>query len=288
MAKNVDQAFDILIAGLTPSEAETSSAESHRASIKACLENNFDLISMFRSGSFGHGTSIRGHSDVDYFANIPANRLSNNSSNSLQEVKKALQIRFPTTPITVRSPVVVVPFGNGAGERHEIAPSYQNGSQNGYYKYGIPNRADGWMESSPNAHAAWVNSINDKLNKKAKQLIRLVKYWNIMNNGGIRSFYLELRTAEFANSETSILYRFDVKSVFLTLINKNLAGMQDPMGISGLIQPCTDAMKSSAISKLNTAYTRAQNALDAENSGNVPLAFAWWDKVFNGKFPAYN
>lgn len=287
MAKNVDEAFEILIGRLKPSETETTSAASHRASIEACLKNKFDMTSMFRSGSFGHGTSISGYSDVDYFANIPSKKIWPSSNYSLQQVKSALQERFSLTSITVRSPVIIIPFGSNGGEHHEIAPAWNNGTKNGYNIYSIPDRADGWMDASPNAHNAWVNMINDKHSKKVKQLIRLVKYWNFMNDGRIRSFYLELRTAEFANSEKSILYRYDVKSVFATLISSGLAGMQDPQGISGLVQPCTDAVKPSALSKLNTAYTRANNALEAERAGKTSDAFAWWDKVFNGQFPAY-
>ena len=287
MARTVDEAFTLLVDRLKPSETETAKAAAHRASIEACLRSNFALTSMFRSGSFGHGTSVSGVSDVDYFARIPAQNLWQNSNYSLQQVKTALQARFPTTSIVVRSPVVVIPFGNEGGERHEIAPAYLNGTRNGYDAYAIPDRAGGWMDASPIAHNKWVNAINDKHNKKVKQLIRLVKYWNIMNDGGVRSFYLELRTAEFSHSQSSIIYRYDVSSVFATLINKNLAGMQDPQGISGLVQPCTEAVKASALSKLNTASTRASNALAAERSGTISDAFGWWNKVFNGTFPAY-
>ena len=246
------------------------------------------MTSMFRSGSFGHGTSVSGYSDIDYFAVIPSGNLWKSSDYSLQKVKDALKDRFPsTTGISVRSPVVVVPFGGGAvGERHEIAPAYANGTKNGYSVYGIPNRADGWMDASPTAHNAWVNEINDKLGKKVKQLIRLVKYWNHLNGSEIRSFYLELRATEFAYTQSSILYKYDVKSVFAALVNKDLAAMQDPQGISGLVYPCSDAIKSNALSKANTALTRAQKAIDAEKDGKIDDAFYWWGMVFNNKFPS--
>jgi Second Messenger Oligonucleotide or Dinucleotide Synthetase domain len=288
MAKNIDDAFDTLIGWLKPTESESAAAKSHRESISTRLVNDFSMTSMPRTGSFGHGTSISGYSDIDYFAVIPSDKLYKSSAYALQKVKDSLKIRFPNTDIVIRSPAIVVPFGADANETHEITPAYANGSSNGYNIYGIPDRNDGWMNASPLAHNAWVNAINDKHTKKVKQLIRLVKYWNIMNGGGIRSFYLELRSAEFANSESSILYRYDVKSVFGSLVAKNLAGMQDPQGISGLVQPCSEAVKPSALSKLNTALTRANNALEAEKAGRISEAFGYWDKVFNGKFPAYS
>ena len=135
MAKNIDEAFDILIERLKPSESETTSAASHRASIEGCLRSRFELTSMFRSGSFGHGTSLRGFSDVDYFAVIPRSKIWASSSYSLHQVKNTLQERFPLTAITVRSPVIIIPFGSNGGERHEIAPAWPNGTNNGYNVY---------------------------------------------------------------------------------------------------------------------------------------------------------
>ncbi|MCK4603193.1 MAG: hypothetical protein KAU41_00670 [Deltaproteobacteria bacterium] len=48
-----------------------------------------------------------------------------------------------------------------------------------------------------------------------------------------------------------------------------------------------DAKKEAASSKLNTAFTRAQKARDAEHVKNTEDAFYWWDKVFAGNFPNY-
>lgn len=68
MAKTVDAAFEQIIDSLKPSDTETAAAASHRQSIFDCLKANHSLKAMFKSGSFGHGTSVRGYSDVDYFA----------------------------------------------------------------------------------------------------------------------------------------------------------------------------------------------------------------------------
>jgi len=288
MAKTIPEAFDILIERLKPSESETASAATHRGSIESRLTTDFGMQRIFRSGSFGHGTSVKGYSDLDYFAVIPAANLWASSTYTLQKVKDSMQARFPATSVTVRTPAVVVPFGGGgAGERHEIIPSYADGSKNGYSLYAIPDRANGWMHSAPGAHAAWVNAINEKHAKKVKQLIRLVKYWNYIHSVGIRSFYVEMRTAEYASSETSILYNHDVKRALNHMLSKSLAAMQDPQGLVGYFHPCSDAVKVGALSKLETAVTRAQKAIDAESAGKTADAFYWWNLMFDGNFPAY-
>lgn len=110
------------IVGFTPTGGESEAAKSHRASIEACLKKNFEIIRFFRTGSFGNGTSIRGYSDVDYFASIPTKNLKQNSDATLRAVRDALDARFPNTDVAVRTPAVLVPFGMDTSESTEVVP----------------------------------------------------------------------------------------------------------------------------------------------------------------------
>lgn len=287
MPTTVPAAFDMLHTWLVPTASETQTAASHRASIEACLKSNFGMTSFFRSGSFGHGTSIRTVSDVDYMAVIPAGNLADNSSTALENVKAALAKRFPNTSVHIRNPAVVVPFGSGPAERHEITPGYYIEKVDGYNVYGISNRTGGWMRTSPSAHGAWINDINDNLSKKLKPLIRFMKLWNFKRSGRIRSFYLELRTGEYASGENTIVYSIDMLATLRHLRNKGLAQMQDPMKITGYISPCTDTAKQDALSRIDTAIGRAEKAREAESDGRISQAFEYWKLVFDGYFPEY-
>ena len=62
------------------------------------------------------------------------------------------------------------------------------------------------MKSSPKAHTDYVKQEDERLKGKLKPLIRLLKAWKFYNNVPIRSFYLELRAAKYAESEKSIVY----------------------------------------------------------------------------------
>ncbi|MCJ2127587.1 SMODS domain-containing nucleotidyltransferase [Methylobacterium sp. E-045] len=287
MAKTVDGAFEVFASWLKATTTETAKAATHRRSIQGRLTTDFDLKNMFRSGSFGHDTGVSGYSDIDYFAVIPENKLKQKSGITLREVKESLQKRFPFTEIVVRSPAVIIPFGNSPSEKHEIVPADYVKVQDGHRIYDIPDRYDGWMRSSPAAHNKWVTDHHQRLNNKLKPLIRMIKSWNYYKDGGIRSFYLELRTTEYAKGESTIVYKFDVMRTLRHLHKKELAAMQDPKGISGYIHPCTAAVKPAALSKVETALTRAEKAMEAENKGNISDAFYWWNMVFSGKFPSY-
>ena len=287
--RTVNQGFTDFLSTLTPSSGESTAAQNHRASIKACLESNFSMTRFFRTGSFGNGTSISGHSDVDYFAEIPASNLKANSTLALREVRDALDNRFPNTGVRVSCPAVVVPFGTDDKESTEVTPAdYIEINEDGYTIYKIPDCSDGWMRSSPDAHNAYVREVNGDLGYKVKPLIRFIKAWKYYRNVPISSFYLELRVTKYAEDESSIDYAEDVKGVFSYLDNIDLVRMRDPMGVSGYISPCpTDAKLEDAKSKLSTALTRAQYACDAEDKGKIEEAFGWWDRLYNYKFPSY-
>lgn len=288
MATSVDAAFEILTSNLVPSSGETASAASHRQSVYNKLNRDLGVQAFFRTGSTGNATGVRFWSDVDYFACIPIQNQRNDSNYMLQIVRGVLLDRFPTTDIHIRTPAVVCNFGTDGAERVEVVPAYYNGQKDGIDVYKIPLVGGGWIQSSPRLHNSYVSTINNDLNFKLKPLIRLLKAIKYYNNIPISSFYLELRIAKWAAAETSIIYRYDVTSMLRQLVNCDLAQMIDPMGISGYVPGCnTEIQKQDALSKLNTALTRASNALEAEKAGKVADAFYWWNKVFNERFPVY-
>ena len=288
--RSITAGFEDFHSRLTPSDGESTAASAHRESIKGCIERNFGLNRFFRSGSFGSGTSISGYSDVDYIASVPRKSLKNNSSATLRQFREAFEATFPRTGIYVDSPAVVLPFGTDKKETTEVVPAdFITNTHDGFAIYDIADSHGEWMRSSPEAHNAYVTNLNKDKNYKVKPLIRFLKAWKFYNNVPISSFYLEMRAAKYASNETTIVYDIDVKNLFKLLYDNDLAKLQDPTGIAGYIEPCrTDAAHKDALSKIKTAYTRADNARTAEYNGNTALAFAWWDKLYDGHFPGYN
>lgn len=289
MAKTVDEGFRTFHSWLTPTATETVAAKSHRASIEACLKSHFEITRFFRTGSYGNGTSIRNYSDVDYFASIPNRHLTRNSNSTLKKVWQAVDDRFPDTGVGIRTPVISIPFGENGSESTDVVPAeYLRKDENGYLIYDIPDRSGGWMETSPDAHTAYVSDINDVLNRKVKPLIRFMKAWKYYKNVQMYSFYLEMKIARYAYGERSIIYSIDLPSIFGMLAREELSAMQDPTGISGYIYPCfTDAMKEDALSKIETALSRAEKAREAEDNEKIEDAFYWWDLLFDSAFPSY-
>jgi len=288
MPRTVDEGFAEFLSHLKSTTIETSTAKSHRESIENCLKSNFGLQRFIRIGSFGNGTNISGYSDVDYLACLPTNQLTQNSIYSLGKVRNVLHSRFPASGVRVNSPAICISFGVYVSETTEIVPADYIRTESSFKVYEIADGQGGWMQASPDAHNAYVASVDSKLNKKVKPLIKLVKAWKYYQGVPISSFYLEMWVAKYANEEAAILYDFDLQQVLRKMADSGLAKMHDPMGFSGYISPCnTEAQKHQAISKLETAATRAGKAFASVSEGDIRSAFEWWDILYNYNFPSY-
>ena len=288
MPRTIEEGFNEFLTKLTPTNAETAAAKSHRASIESCLKTYYGLNRFFRIGSFGNGTSISGYSDIDYLASIPTNSLKANSAYSLKLIRDTLDARFPYTGVKVSSPAIVLPFGTVRSETTEVVPGDFIKKDGSFYAYDIADGDGGWMRASPDAHIAYVRSIDESLYRRVKPLIRLVKAWKYFRDVPISSFYLELRVTKYASEEKSIIYDIDLKNVLCMLRRIGLANIQDPMGVSGYISACkTTVQLEDALSKLDTAAIRAEKAREASVAKRFYEAFEYWRLLYNNQFPTY-
>ncbi len=286
MATTVEEGFRTFLSRLTPTSGQVAAAAKHRATVESALAAQMTVRRFFQTGSFSNGTGVRSYSDVDYFASL-ADR-PGSSTTALNRVRDVLAARFRQTPVHVRRPAVVVEFGTDGSEKYEVVPAYLKSGSADQRVYDIPGPNGGWIEAAPDAHLAYVRAVDEKHGRKAKPLVRFLKAWKYYRNVPISSFYLEMRTAAYANGEHWIGYGIDVPRIFNELQRVKLAPMNDPKGLVGRITGCeTQAQIDEAWSKLGTAVTRANNARAAEEAGDIKGSFYWWDMVFDGHFPAY-
>lgn len=287
MPTSVESAYAAFLTTLRSSAKEVRSASSHRSSIDAVLRSKFGMTDFFRSGSFGRATSISGHSDADYFAVVPRDRVSVISSTVLAHVATALRERYPQTPnIRVDSPGVRLPFGIDEDELTEVIPAIHVGTYSGYRVFDIPDGADSWMKSSPDYAKATTQAMDDRFGGKFKPLVRFVKAWKFYRDVPISSFYLEAVAMSFMSTEQALIYDIDVKNVLQKLWDSQLRPITNP-GVGGLIFACkTDSQLQLALQRLGIALSWAQEAV-ANREANARQAIDRWSHVFNHNFPSY-
>lgn len=287
--KTLDQGFREFGLQLTTPERESAAAKSHRASIKDCLEENFGLQEFFQSGSFGNGTNVPVHSDVDRFAVIPQENLPVNASAALRKVSIALRRRFRTTlGIRVQRPAVVVPFGVDGLETTEIIPAFFVGTHDGEKVYKIPSPDGGseWIFSAPKGLRNYINEIDATYDNKLKPLVRFVKSWKYHRKVPIQSVYLELTCAAVANLIGLSTPSIDIARVLHLLRTNKLAAVHSPLGIGDPVMgPNTRGQREDALSKASGGARIATRAVTAELEWRIKPAFIVWKQLFGQRFP---
>ncbi len=282
---SLQNVFEDFNSSLIPTELEKEKAATNKSYVLQRLASDFGTTELLSSGSYGHGTNVRGYSDIDYFAVTPGANLKKNSYTSLGDFKASLQKTFAQTTIGIRDPAVSVQFSTYGLSKHEIIPAFHVESKDGYRVFGISDRESGWMRSTPTGHGNWVTQQNTRLNGRLKKLIRILKAWNYFKSAGIRSFYLEMRATERMLKESIIFYSIDLLSVFRYFRAIELADMNDPIGTGSRIAACSIAQKATSLSRIETAIRIAEAARKFESDGRITEAYNQWNQLFDFKLP---
>lgn len=265
-----------LLTKYTPSSTYFDAARSHRAQVEGRLDYDFGVKEMFETGSLKHGTGVWAYSDADYLVCLKGEKPLTGTS-ALNKVRNSLGLRFPTTEVKVRTPAVRCDFAAGK-EKVEVVPAYT--ADSGYW---IPDPVSGgWMRTHPKDHNTYVNTANKKHSGGAKKLARLAKVWKYKRSVPISSCYLEMRAARYADSQTSWYLPIDLHEFLKHLKTVNLAAMNDPTGLGSRFTACSsESNRIDAVSKLDTAITRASKARQYDKDDLDDLAVSQLQLLFN-------
>jgi hypothetical protein len=280
-----DPTLEAFATSLAPPAYDRTEASARRAVVQDALRRSTLMVtSMFESGSWSHGTAIRAKSDVDYMAVASGSRPLYPSS-ALTAAKNAISgCDWKITSVAVSSPVVQVQYYTPPN--FEVAPAWYKGATAGWDVYWIGGRGDEWVESAPSAHLDYVNRQNDRLTKKLKPLVRLLKAWKYHVGAPVSSFYLEMRAAEHASGEQLIIYEIDLPSVMRKIANASARDMNDPAHIVGRIPACSsDERRRTTIRLLNSAAASLDKAESARKRGDQAEYWIAMRDVFGEDYP---
>lgn len=257
----------------TPTPTQFDGARSHRAAIEARLDAHLGVHEMFEIGSLRHGTGVWLYSDADYLVSLKGTR-PESPWTMLNKVKEQLQTRFPSTTIVTRRPAVVCKFADGDVE---VVPGYP--ATDGYH---IANPADSWMLSHPKEHNKYVTEVNKKHSGAVKKLVRQIKVWKYKRNVPVSSCYLEMRTTRHMEGEAAYSPIWDLYLSLKKIRDANLAAMNDPTGLGSRFGSCSsEGSRMDAMSKLNTAVSRALKAKDYDSADSEAKAIEQLKLLFN-------
>jgi len=280
-----DPTLELFANGLAPAPYDRTEASTRRSVVESAMRrSSLGVSSMFESGSWSHGTAIKAKSDVDYMA-VATSVRPTRSSSALTAAKSAIEgCDWKITSVRVSSPVVQVIYYTPPN--FEIAPAWYKGKTSGYDVYWIAGRGDEWVESAPAAHLDYVNRQNERLARKVKPLVRLIKAWKYNVGAPVSSFYLEMRTAEHCAGESVIIYDIDLRSVMRKIANAEARDMNDPARIVGRIPACSsDEKRRETLRRLNSAISSLDAAAAARERGDRSAYWQAMYSVFGSDYP---
>lgn len=182
--RTVSDAFKTLIERIQPLQSEVDARDRHRATIKQALEAQFSAFNRLEVfGSHNRGSAIRSYSDVDYLAVLGKEDIAWGSgvvasSTTLNSVKKAIEVRFPSTSVRIRGCAVIVEFTDGAVD---VVPGVWNGTApgSGHPVFAIPDGTGDWRGSSPQAHKKYLADGNASSGSHLFYTAQLLKLWRV-------------------------------------------------------------------------------------------------------------
>ena len=240
-------------------------------------------------GSHSRGTAIAVHSHLDFLVLLPsdwgtcdANRASpltiiQRMIESMTQLRLALEVRRDGRGVALY-------FKRGTFAV-DVVPGFLIRVSDSYPVYLVPGEDNRWIEAAPERHNALFARSNAECGTKLQAISRLVKAWRFAGSPPfeISSLYVDmmLATSDIAAGVKS--YGQSLSDFFKALVERELRGLSDPAGVSGVI------VASSSMAALERLYdaakaaaAHAQAALDAQLRGDNAEANHQWETIFRG------
>lgn len=275
------------VQGLQPIESELIAARRHIATIAARLEATFGLPSIKRIGSHVRGTAIATFSDVDVLAVLPrteaqwGGRLVSSDS-YIRRVAADLQDRYTSTSVRRDGQAVVLNFKGGA-HSVDVVPGFYRRFDRGRPVFAIPGANGDWLETSPEQHNLYFRRADERSGGKLRRVSQLTKGWRFARSPpyALSSFYTDLLLATSDIASGVKTYSECLRDFFRELVRREVRGLQDPIGIAGLVvASASEAALDRTFSAALAARDRANEAVYAESRKDFAEARRLWGLVF--------
>lgn len=287
MAKTILESFRELKAKLEITELQQSTVSTRQQNVRKAVENEFDVLDSFLTGSYSRHTMIAPlkEADIDVFVVLDRSyHREDGQANLLDKLKRVLKKTYPNTPdISRNGQAVTIQFTDFVVD---VVPAfYRKGG--GYL---IPNSVgQTWIATDPQKHIAIMSSANKAHNGDLVPLIKMIKAWNRNIDRYFNSFHLEVLALQILEGVTISDFPSGMRYFFdkgRNLISKKNPDPASYGGDVGYYLNTQDKINS-AISKFTTAYNRALKAEKYESGSNAALAIEEWKKIFGNYLPSY-
>lgn len=288
---SVKARFSQFLDNIRLTDTQITSGVSCKESVIRCLNAAYYGISSASAnslsvGSWGKFTRIRPPRDVDVLFRLPdevyhrfQQRTGNKQSQILQEVKRHLERTYPSTNIRGDGPIVLVPF---SAFNVEVIPAFRLTS--GQHYVCMTDNGGRYKTADYDAEIKHIADSDTETDKKARELIRMMKCWQGYCDVNIKSFWIELTAVSFLSqwgyaAESMYYYDWMVRDYLEFLVSKKNAYIYAPGTYEAMY------LGERWESKASSALTRAKKACEYEAKDQAYNAGDEWQKIFGTDMP---
>ncbi|NFT08354.1 nucleotidyltransferase [Clostridium botulinum] len=282
--------FTTFINNLEPnniSEMETTVGKIAKKLNKSYYNLEDDTTShMYIVGSTGRETAIKGVSDLDIIFDLPNEKYkqydayeSNGQSALLQEVKKALEDKYPNTDISGDGQVVVINFTKYTVE---LVPGFKQSDDR--FKYPDSNNGGSWKYTDPLPEIEESKKTAEDTDNNFKYISNMLRAWKNKQGFKFGGLLIDTLTYKFLNEKTQFRnIAFDsylemTKELFSYL--KDLNKEQSYWYALGSNQQVYNCENGKFITKADKAYKKVKDLTEELSNVNKKLR-----EVFGTQFP---
>ncbi len=285
MATTVAGSFDRFRANLEITAPQQSTVSTRQQNVRDAVARRLRVKDSFVTGSYSRHTMIAplSSADIDVFVVLdPTYYAVDAYATLLDRVRNALLETYTKTPrISRNGQAVTITFTDFVVD---VVPAfYRKGG--GYL---IPSTIEKqWISTDPKVHETFITSANSSHSGQLVPLIKMIKGWNRGISSTFRSFYLELLVEQVLRGVTISDFPSGCRYVFDKGRETIKYKIFDPAGLGAQVNGIDVGTVAQAVSRFETALSRARRAEGFAAVGNVSAAVTEWRKVFGDYFPAY-
>lgn len=275
------QCIDSLIDNISVTDRQEENIKNSVSNIENHLnnsENDLNIDSTFLNGSYERDTIIRPLDDIDIFAILnredwedefhhlpsPQKVLTKIKDylNSLNDYKDKVKQDRPCVTITL------------SDKRFDVLPSF-NQNDSGFL---IPNYdLKSWISTYPLQLTEDLNNTHKNCNYKLKQIIKVVKYWNRLNDKVIPSFHIEEIAIRIFSINTFKNFEEAIRIWFNNAKNNLSSNKFKSYDEYDLI-----------LKKINKVANNLNEAKSKYDNNEEGEAIKIWKEIFGKEFPTIN
>ena len=174
---------------------------------KKFRDTDSKVANTLQVGSFGRATGIDGISDLDMLYIMPKSEWEvyedGKQLKLLQDVRDAIEARYPSTDVRVDRLVVTVTYTDF---HVEVQPVFEE--EDGSFKYPYTSGEGSWRLTKPREEIEAISKIDDAKNNNVRRLCKMARAWKNKHGLGIGGLLIDTLAYNFLNQTAD----YDTKS----------------------------------------------------------------------------